>query len=444
MRPPVPIISVIIPVYNHAPWVTEAVRSVLAQSFQHWELLLIDDASNDDSWTVLQGLVHELQDSRVRVWQHSHNQGAAATLNEGMQQAQGHYFAILNSDDTWHPERLAYLYELAEREDWDFMSTPVELCNAEPHWQTWYQDLQTHYQSQHDFLGTLWRGNFVISTSNFFFRRRVYEQCGGFSEWRYVHDYEYLLRLSKAGLQLCCRWDAPVVYYRFHASNTIREQPYRALHENMQLLFDYLPQLQEQLTLSHLRGAQQHLSNLLSYYHAEWQTELHQHLVAKEAELFPLIADRDAWIRERDRVITQQQQHVKALAQNLAGLQNINEQQQQWVQDRDGWIAERDPHISTLQSLVEQQKNWIQDRDGWIAERDQHMTTLQALTEQQQTWLNDRDNWIAERDQLIQQLQIERDALKRSRAYRLGQALLKPLRFGRDRLWRKKWRAHHA
>lgn len=430
MRPPVPIISVIIPVYNHAAWVAEAVRSVLAQSFQDWELLLIDDASSDDSWAVLQALAHELQDSRVRLWQHAKNQGAPATLNEGLQQAQGQYFAILNSDDTWHPERLAYLQAVAEREDWDFVSTPVELCHAESHWQTWYQDLRAHYQSQQDFLSTLWRGNFVMSTSNFFFRRRVYEQCGGFSEWRYVHDYEYLLRLSKAGLRLSCCWDAPAMHYRFHASNTIREQPYRALHENMQLLFDYLPQLHAQLTLNHLHGVQQHLANLLKYYHTEWQTELHQHLVAKEAELFPLIADRDAWIHERDTVIAQQQQHLQALEHTI-------EQQQQWVQDRDGWISERDQHISTLQSLVEQQKNWIQDRDNWVTERDQHITTLQALTEQQQTWLNDRD-------QLIQQLQAERDALKHSRAYRLGQALLKPLRLGRDRLWRKKWRAHHA
>ncbi len=450
MRPPVPIISVIIPVFNHAHWVVEAVRSVLAQSFSDWELLIIDDASSDQSYALLQSLQQEFNDSRLQLFQHTENQGAAYTLNEAMQLAQGSYFAILNSDDIWHPDRLATLYAKAEQDKLDFVASAVQLQEEQPHtaeaqaWLDWYARMQRHYVQDQDFLTSLLRGNFLIGTSNFFFHRRVFEQLGGFSDLRYVHDYEYLLRLCRADFRLHCLWAFPGLKYRWHDSNTIREKPRLALHENIQLFIDYLPLMTEWLNQQRLAALHEHLSDLLAYHETEWRTEIHARLLTKEQELFPLIVDRDAWIKERDTLIQQQQQWLADRDAWIQERDTVISQQQQWIKDRDAWIQERDAVIRQLQDLSALQQSWITDRDHWIADRDHWLAERDGLIAVQQAQLTERDHWLADKEHYISCLIRERDALQQSRAYRLGRALLKPLRLSRDFLVRNKWRINHA
>ena len=380
----VPEISIILPAYNHAPWVLEALESVRHQTFQAWELIVIDDASSDATWTIIQAWQQQHADQRVQLHRHDVNQGAPASLNQGLQLACGQYLTILNSDDAWHSERLASLFQVAEQEQLDFLSTAIELWDAdsqperkESHWLDWYTQLKQLNLSNNDALASLLAGNCLITTSNFFLHRRVYERLGGFANLRYMHDYDYALRLVRAGFNWRMLWDKPLLHYRLHASNTIREKPLAAIEENMQLLLDQLP-LEPALNLAQLTHLQSQLRNLYRYTREEWLSEIHNWLVAKESELFPLIQDRDAWIADRDELIAQQQ-------------------------------------------------IWITDREVWIAERD-------ALIKEQQTWVSDRDAWIVERDQLISQLRAEQVKVYASRSYRLGEALLKPWRWLREQV----------
>ena len=98
-----PLISVIMPVYNAAPFVDEAIRSVLAQTFADFELIAIDDASTDTSREILA----RLTDPRCRVLSNSSNLGAAETKNRGLTEAHGEFIAFLDADDLGVPERLA-------------------------------------------------------------------------------------------------------------------------------------------------------------------------------------------------------------------------------------------------------------------------------------------------------------------------------------------------
>src|SRR5690606_14874933 len=100
---PTPLVSVIIPSYNHAPYVRQAVESALAQSVRV-EVLVRDDASTDESWDVLQAI----DDPRVRLWRNDVNLGAHETLQRALADARGDYLAILNSDDRYAPDRLAH------------------------------------------------------------------------------------------------------------------------------------------------------------------------------------------------------------------------------------------------------------------------------------------------------------------------------------------------
>lgn len=387
-------VSVIVPVYNHARWVGEAIASVFAQSLPVFELIIIDDASQDASWEAIQSACQSAHTVQVRCLRHTVNQGAPATINEGLQLASGDYLTILNSDDVWDAQRLAWLVTLADSQKLDFISTDVAVLDAdsnpreqaEPHWVAWFEGLKQDYASHRDLWASLLRGNFLITTSNFFFHRRVYAQVGEFADLRYVHDYDYALRVALAGFRMQFLAGEKLLGYRLHGSNTIREQPLAAIEENMRLLLNWLPALHGVLDERRLQGLAIQLQDLYRYTHEEWQTAVHVRLQAREQELLPLIVDRDRWVAERDQIIADIQQHLA--------------QQQEWVSDRDGWIAERD-------ALIRQQAGYLADRDRWVQER---------------------DGWIQERDLLIQQLRLQQQALLGSRAFRLGEAILTPLR----------------
>lgn len=101
-----PSVSVIIPSYNYAGYLREAVASVLAQTWQDFELIIADDGSMDASLSVAQEFAR--QNDRIRVFWHPEreNRGLAATLQLALAHARGRYVAILEADDKWHPDCL--------------------------------------------------------------------------------------------------------------------------------------------------------------------------------------------------------------------------------------------------------------------------------------------------------------------------------------------------
>lgn len=99
-----PLVSVIIPAYNAAPFLRETVESVLSQTVQDWEMFVIDDCSADDTFQIAQQLA--AGDPRIHAIQNDENMGVAKTRNRAIDLAKGQYIAFLDSDDVWHPEKL--------------------------------------------------------------------------------------------------------------------------------------------------------------------------------------------------------------------------------------------------------------------------------------------------------------------------------------------------
>lgn len=97
-----PIVSVILPTYNRASLLPRAIQSVLNQTYKNFELIIIDDHSNDNTDKV----VKEFKDNRVRYIRHKENKGAAAARNTGIRLAKGKYIAFQDSDDEWLPKKL--------------------------------------------------------------------------------------------------------------------------------------------------------------------------------------------------------------------------------------------------------------------------------------------------------------------------------------------------
>ena len=104
-------VSVVMPAYNAERYIETAIRSVMAQTYMDWELIVIDDGSSDDTC----GVVHRLmaEDPRIQLVQNPENKGVSHTRNRGLDQCRGEYVALLDCDDVWLPEKLEKQLALA-------------------------------------------------------------------------------------------------------------------------------------------------------------------------------------------------------------------------------------------------------------------------------------------------------------------------------------------
>lgn len=222
-----PLISVVMPAYNHQAFVAEAIRSVLTQTLQDIELIIINDGSTDSTEKV----ILEFADSRIRYFTQS-NQGAHHALNRGIALAQGEYLAIINSDDVFLPNRLEIMFDALQQGNLDFVISDINLINEHSEiivdsahwWLTWYEDVKQRYQQTPSPAATLLAGNYAISSSNFFFRASLANKLGGFRPFRYILDYDYVFRAALINPQtFSFLVGQKLLNYRLHSSNTIME-----------------------------------------------------------------------------------------------------------------------------------------------------------------------------------------------------------------------------
>ena len=96
------LVSVIMPSYNTADYIAESIRSVLAQTYPYWELIIVDDCSSDQTDEV----VASFDDCRIRYFKNEKNSGAAVSRNRALREAGGKWIAFLDSDDLWMPDKL--------------------------------------------------------------------------------------------------------------------------------------------------------------------------------------------------------------------------------------------------------------------------------------------------------------------------------------------------
>ena len=124
-----PLVSIITPSYNSKRFISETIESIRNQTYQNYELIIVDDCSKDDSWEFIKGYVSN--DSRIRIFQLDKNSGAALARNHGIRQAKGKYLAFLDSDDVWHPQKLEKQVNFMEKNGYNFTFTNYEMMDEQ-------------------------------------------------------------------------------------------------------------------------------------------------------------------------------------------------------------------------------------------------------------------------------------------------------------------------
>ena len=115
------LVSIITASYNTENFIKETIESVLSQTYQNWELIIIDDCSTDNSIAIIQNYLKI--DSRIKLIKLEENSGAAITRNKGIQMASGTYIAFLDSDDLWMKDKLATQIAFMEKFNYNFTFT---------------------------------------------------------------------------------------------------------------------------------------------------------------------------------------------------------------------------------------------------------------------------------------------------------------------------------
>lgn len=122
------LVSIITPVYNSEKYLRQCIDSVLSQTYSNWELLLIDDCSQDGSIDLIE---EYLVDSRIKLFKNDVNQGPALTRNVGLDNAKGEYIVFLDSDDFWSKDRLENQTSFMMQNNLSISHGSYHFCNLE-------------------------------------------------------------------------------------------------------------------------------------------------------------------------------------------------------------------------------------------------------------------------------------------------------------------------
>jgi len=174
-----PIVSIIIPVYNRPQLVSETIESVLVQTNPGWELIVVDDGSTDTTWDVLQE--YAKKDERIRVYKRDREpKGANRCRNMGIEKANGKYIIFLDSDDLLAPDCLENRINVIENSTFDFVvfnsnfiadriDNNIGLVNK-------------HFENNEDYLYNFISCNYPWQTTNPIWKTETMHCLGGFDE----------------------------------------------------------------------------------------------------------------------------------------------------------------------------------------------------------------------------------------------------------------------
>lgn len=206
-----PKVSIIIPTYNRAQFLYDAITSVLNQTYQDFEILVIDDCSQDNT----QEIVNSFHDTRIKYIRHEKNKGEAGSRNTGIRSSSAEYIAFLDDDDEWLPEKLKLQVNLLEN------SQSKVGCIYTGYWvvdKTKEKILDKRIPQKRGYIHyDLFIQNHIRIPSTVILKRECFEKVSLFDETlTFRTDYDMWIRLSKE-----FNFDyikEPLVKYRYHES----------------------------------------------------------------------------------------------------------------------------------------------------------------------------------------------------------------------------------
>jgi glycosyltransferase involved in cell wall biosynthesis len=231
------LVSVIMPSYNHEKYVSEAIDSVLNQSFADFELIIIDDCSNDNSQNIIRE--YQLKDSRIRSFFHPENMGISKTYNDGVRRALGKFIAFLDSDDLWLKTKLEKQIALLRKNEDLAVWSEGEIIdqNGKPTGQTFTQiENGLNVIKSGDIFQELLKNDNFVFDSSLILKKESLPPKKFDEKLKFLNDYLFVVDVAKKSEFYFI--DEPLAKYRVHGKNTISNKS-SAWQEDRIYLYTY-------------------------------------------------------------------------------------------------------------------------------------------------------------------------------------------------------------
>ena len=208
-----PKVSVVMPVYSSEKYVGEAIESILVQTYNDFELIVIDDCSKDSSAKIIEKYTN---DSRVHFIKNETNQGFLYGLNKGIELAKGEYIARLDDDDVCYPTRLEKQIEyLDKNRDVVLVGTHIDLLQNGKY----IAKEKAPINEKNEIKFSLPFGNYLIAHSSFMMRKEVLIKNNiVYEKFVQTPDYNMLCNMSRVGDLYCL--DEPLCAWRIHEAQS--------------------------------------------------------------------------------------------------------------------------------------------------------------------------------------------------------------------------------
>ncbi len=237
------LVSIVLPAYNGGEMIAGSIDSVLAQTYPHFELIIVDDGSTDETPRI--AAAYARRDRRVRVITQD-NQKLPRALNRGFREARGEFLTWTSCDNRLKPAFCAQLVACLQRHPcWDMAYANLDLIGENGEYLRgtgYYEGYQRPRGSEHIFMPAaplelnVWANNTIGGA--FMYRRRIAALIGEYSPHRFIaEDYDYWMRINALGVLRHADFDDPLYEYRFHSlSLTARWEEFRMLENRDRLM----------------------------------------------------------------------------------------------------------------------------------------------------------------------------------------------------------------
>jgi glycosyltransferase involved in cell wall biosynthesis len=189
---PIPLVSIVVPSYNHGTFIGKMIRSVQSQTYNNWELIIVDNNSTDTTNEIL----HESRDKRISVYKINNEGIVAKSRNMGIGKAKGEWIAFLDSDDVWSPDKLENCLKQAENADLIYHDMKIYRADIDVMLD---KELRLRRLQKPIFKDLLINGNTLIN-STVVVRKVFVDKVKGLSEHSEMitaEDYHLWLKIAK-------------------------------------------------------------------------------------------------------------------------------------------------------------------------------------------------------------------------------------------------------
>jgi teichuronic acid biosynthesis glycosyltransferase TuaG len=213
------LVSVIMPAYNAAKFIAESINSVIAQTYSHWELIIVDDGSEDDLKSIVEKFAEK--DSRIK-YVHQLNGKQGKARNTGIENSEGELVAFIDADDIWKPQLLEEQTALITGTGADLVFSNIMIIDKEGNITDEHRFVSAENLAGINGIKSLLQKN-IIAITTVLAKKGAIIKAGGFkilNELQYAEDYDLWLRMLANGNRFRCNQSVLALYRKHEKQST--------------------------------------------------------------------------------------------------------------------------------------------------------------------------------------------------------------------------------